>query len=858
MIRSAPFIWTPEQLPDDRVSFVKLLREGSPRREDGCNRWYLFRRSFELASPPDEAMLRITVDGRFVLYVNGVRVCRGPARCSPERQRVEERPIAPYLRRGSNVLAVLVHVYGTDMGWYETAKGPWQSIFGDGGLFCDATVHGAGQQIRIGSGAEWRCIRCDAWRQDTPRAGWGQDFIEDFDARRMPAGWETFDFDDSSWPQAVIRRTVPSDSNLRRGWGPVEPFPVLIKSEIPPAVEGSVTAQRIVATYGLVPQPALAIDDRIYAEKLVALSENQIDHAEGLLGSSESVTWVRTAQGKDVGMLLKFDPLICGYPWFEVTAQGGEVIEVAVGETIPGEYTGQLPAQPRLFRETYLDCAHVVRYTAKPGRQRFEKFDWTAIRYLMLVVRNAPDGLQIHAIGATQTHYPAEERGSFQSSDPLLDRLWRIGRYTALQCTHDAWVDGPGREKRQWLGDGIVHYLVSAAGFGPSMEPVDRQFLIQAAENHRADGLLPMFFPGDHHDHSLVIPDFNLHWICTVQHYLLHTGNTEVVASVYPAIEQVLDWFALQTGPNGLLVDLPHWHFIEWANVRRDGEAAVVNAMYVGALQAAAEVAAHLGYAAARARHLARLEGISSALNARHWNSRRGLYVDTVDPESGEQCAQVSQHANACMILWDIAPRDRWPEIVAQIGDPELLRLTAVPPIVATEEALDPGHHIVRANTFFGFFVHEALAKAGRFDLALNLMRNFYGPMLESGTSTLWESHEPTASTCHAFSAGPVYHLSCHALGVRPLTPGFRRFQIAPQTADLQFAKGIYPTVRGDIHVEWARSERQFELRIEVPDGTEAEVKPPEGFVATGPVLHSGGAHTLQFAACMDDGGPQG
>jgi len=37
---------------------------------------------------------------------------------------------------------VLVHVYGTDTAWYETVKGGWQPVFGDGALWCALTFGG--------------------------------------------------------------------------------------------------------------------------------------------------------------------------------------------------------------------------------------------------------------------------------------------------------------------------------------------------------------------------------------------------------------------------------------------------------------------------------------------------------------------------------------------------------------------------------------------------------------------------------------------------------------------------------------------------------------------------------------------
>ena len=110
--------------------------------------------------------------------------------------------------------------------------------------------------------------------------------------------------------------------------------------------------------------------------------------------------------------------------------------------------------------------AHLLRYRTKPGVQAFERFEWCAIRWMQLTVRDAPDGVVFRGLGANLANYPIEARGRFSSSDPVLDQLWATGAYTLRQCMHDAWEDCPSREQRQWLGDVTVENLVGWAAFG--------------------------------------------------------------------------------------------------------------------------------------------------------------------------------------------------------------------------------------------------------------------------------------------------------------------------------------------------------------------------------------------------------
>ncbi len=60
-----------------------LASRDLPERDDGKNRWFLFRAEVELEEAPATAPTSITVDGRYILYVNGEEQGRGPVRCSP-------------------------------------------------------------------------------------------------------------------------------------------------------------------------------------------------------------------------------------------------------------------------------------------------------------------------------------------------------------------------------------------------------------------------------------------------------------------------------------------------------------------------------------------------------------------------------------------------------------------------------------------------------------------------------------------------------------------------------------------------------------------------------------------------------
>src|SRR6185436_19069219 len=57
-----------------------------------------FRRVLDLPEVPARVPLRVSADSRYLLWVNGVEVGRGPIRSQPRRLRYDEYDIAGHLR----------------------------------------------------------------------------------------------------------------------------------------------------------------------------------------------------------------------------------------------------------------------------------------------------------------------------------------------------------------------------------------------------------------------------------------------------------------------------------------------------------------------------------------------------------------------------------------------------------------------------------------------------------------------------------------------------------------------------------------------------------------------------------------
>jgi alpha-L-rhamnosidase len=176
----------------------------------------MFRTTFDLQVRPPEAPARITADSRYVLWVNGHEVGRGPARSQPYRQRYDSYDLSPYLSVGANVIAVLVTYYGRAMSFWQPAPANSNT---DAALVFEAQI---GQRTLV-SDDSWRVQRPAAWSMLAgTHAGEGVP-VEMVDARQVPRLWREVDFDDSGWRQAPLLSAV-HPASLGETRPPTYPF----------------------------------------------------------------------------------------------------------------------------------------------------------------------------------------------------------------------------------------------------------------------------------------------------------------------------------------------------------------------------------------------------------------------------------------------------------------------------------------------------------------------------------------------------------------------------------------------------------------------------------------------------------
>lgn len=157
------------------------------------NSWHAFRKQVTIESVPQQAIARIAVDSKYWLWINGERVVfegglkRGP---NPLDTYYDEVDIAPWLKEGTNTVALLMWYFGKD-GFSHISSGK-------AGLLFECIT----PEVEIVSDKTWKgSILKEYGTSDGPLPNFRlSESALLYDARKEIGDWTTPAFDDKKMP----------------------------------------------------------------------------------------------------------------------------------------------------------------------------------------------------------------------------------------------------------------------------------------------------------------------------------------------------------------------------------------------------------------------------------------------------------------------------------------------------------------------------------------------------------------------------------------------------------------------------------------------------------------------------------
>jgi hypothetical protein len=415
----------------------------------------------------------------------------------------------------------------------------------------------------------------------------------------------------------------------------------------------------------------------------------------------------------------------------------------------------------------------------------------TGFRFVRIDLLEPGSKIQLKEATAILRYRDIPYVGSFHCSDTRLDSIWMTGAYTVHLNMQEYLWDGIKRDRAVWLGDMHPEVQTIMSVFGQN-DVVPRSLDLAVSQYP-----LPRWLNG--------ISSYSL-WYLIIHHDWYMRGgdkaflerHRDYIMGLIEKIDPLVDDDGTEHLEAGTRSQLKH--FLDWPSSPNEaGVESGYRALLSWAMQDAERLCSVLGDET----HAATCRDIARRVNKK------------VLPDNGLQQARALK-------------------MIAGLQQPNA---------EFTAEGF---------STFYGYYMLEALAMAGAYKQALDIIRKYWGAMLDLGATTFWEDFHlewtrnaaridemvPPGKTdihrdygdycyisyrhsfCHGWASGPTAWLSRHILGVEVLDAGCRRLRVTPHLGNLQWAEGTFPTPLGPVSIRHERdASGKVSSRIDAPDG---------------------------------------
>ena len=413
--------------------------------------------------------------------------------------------------------------------------------------------------------------------------------------------------------------------------------------------------------------------------------------------------------------------------------------------------------------------------------------------------------LSLKEVRAIALYRDVPYRGAFKSNNERLNQIWQTGAYTVHQCMQEFLWDGIKRDRLVWMGDMHPEIMTISNVFG--YNEVVPKSLDLARDSTPLPGWMNGMYP------------YSMWWVLAQRDWYWYNGDKEYLEQQREYLLGLLELFHKRVDEKGF--ELSGGDFLDWPSEENEpAQKAGVQALMMMTMKSAAELCDILGETAMAERcrdcH-SRMASVASQVSEEYYK------VALAPGEPG------SKQGTSLMVLADM--------IDAKKANEEVIKVEGARGF----------------STFYGYYMLQAMAKAGDYAGAMKFISEFWGAMIDLGATTFWEDFhtdwlkEDVApitdivpagkkdihgdfgaycykglrhSLCHGWASGPTAWLSQHVLGVEIVEPGYKVVKINPHLGDLEWVEGSVPTPFGDIKISHRKdAEGKVVSKVDAPSG---------------------------------------
>ncbi|TSA33383.1 MAG: hypothetical protein D4R64_14345 [Porphyromonadaceae bacterium] len=417
---------------------------------------------------------------------------------------------------------------------------------------------------------------------------------------------------------------------------------------------------------------------------------------------------------------------------------------------------------------------------------------YEGVRYGWIHVRSFTAPWHISNIRLVCQIKPANYEGSFSCNDTMLTKIWYTGAYGVklnLLKEYFGAILMERSDRFSWTGDAYTSQAASLVAFGNSD-------FVHTNINHTAD-------------QNNGILSYSLYWIQSLIDYYNYTGDSTTLVRYIENASKKMDAAFVHFGTNPSLgyygSDERIGAMFENPSCNESQRAYKMLTLESGL--DFADVMDKIGRKelSDKYRNFAQ-EKISGLKEDNKWYEPFGL------------------HAAADAINAGFTNADEQNELYKKNFSDRVNRMSLSP--------------------FNQYFIINALARMGKFDDAMSLIRDHWGGMINYGGTAFFELYRPSwnqalgyndpppnnqtgyVSMCHPWGGGVTKWLTEQVLGIRPSMPGFSSCEIIPHLGrTITRVKGTVPTPHGPISAGF--DTQTGKCAVTIPEGVTAKIGIP-------------------------------
>jgi len=433
-------------------------------------------------------------------------------------------------------------------------------------------------------------------------------------------------------------------------------------------------------------------------------------------------------------------------------------------------------------------------HTTTLSRMRYGN---TGFRFVKIAALDAT--VKITCIKGVFEYRDIEYKGSFCCNDERLNKIYDTAAYTVHLCMQEMVWDGIKRDRLVWIGD-----------FHPEMSTISAIFGYDESVEKTLDYARDVYPIKDlKKGYWMVFPSYSCWWIVSHRDWYMQNGKIDYLNEqkeyMYALANQIIE----SINPDGTLDFCNAHYFVDWSS----NETPYMEAGFRGCVKL----------------------GLSAAAE---------IFDIYGDDAMAYRCREVAGFLGNIKCEYESNK-----QVSAIVTLSELYEDTEI--LAKLKKDLPHG-----MSTFYGYYVLRALAELGDIKTAIEVMRSYWGAMLDVGATTFWEDFDIDwtenssgidelpqegkkdihttygrfcyeklrLSLCHGWSSGPAPFIAEYILGIKILEPGCKKLLIKPNLGDLEWVRGTYPTPYGIVEIEHRYKNGKLISKINAPDNVEVVV----------------------------------